>query len=368
MTRFKYDYMDVRICSALDKFTPRRIHQISVHLGIPESTLRHRIHRLIDLELLKLSINPRYNYLGLISAIVRIDYNPKYIEHLYSSLGENPYLLCLQKIYSSKPALFMFYSIPIESKKHLLRYLDKIVKMGFATNYSIDWLMDFHRNNFNIKWFDEKMMRWIFNWKHLHNYFKKCLKDFDEDKIYTHFEEKVYNKIRDNYDIQLLEAMEESGDLSLSELSNKLNTTVQNLHYHFHRHVIQGNLVESYIIVFEKFLKDTVLYPVFHIVFEKNKYMKIFSDILKGSPIVEFIGYGIGDNKMIQIGIIPMNIFGDYINLLDRMVSEGYVKDYSHYFMEKNFIECKRKLPYSYYNKIGWNYDYEAYIDKLNKF
>ena len=365
--KIKYDYMDMKIISALGVFTPRKIHRISLELGIPESTLRHRIHRLINTGLMKMSINPRYDYMGLISAVVKLDYNPKYIEYFSASLKDNPYLLCLQKIYSSKPELFGFYSIPVESKKYLIHYMDKIVELGLARDYSIDWLLYFHRVNTDVKWFDEKKKIWIFDWKFFYEAFLKTLENLGQSEDYVFREDKILNKIRDEYDIIILNAMEESGDISLSDISLTLDTTVQNLHYHFHKHILAERLVESYIIHFEKFARENAIYPMFLIEFEKSEYMKSFSSVLEGSPIIEFTGHIMRDNIMLQIGVIPMNIFREYIELLDKMISEGYIKSFRHYFMQSNFLDCKRNLPYKNFKGLRWKYDHEDYISKLEK-
>ena len=367
MSKIKYDYISMKIISSLGIFTPRKIHEISLELGIPESTLRHRIHRLISTGLMRMSINPRYDYMGLISAVVKLDYNPKYIEYFSASLKDNPYLLCLQKIYSSKPELFGFYSIPVESKKYLIHYLDKIVELGLARDYSIDWLLYFHRVNADAKWFDERKKRWIFNWKILYKNFLKDLENLGQGEGQVPHEEKILNKIRDKYDIILLKAMEESGDISLSDISRTLDTTVQNLHYHFHKHILTEGLVESYIIHFERFAGEPAIYPIFLIEFEKSEYMKLFSSVLEGSPIIEFTGDIMRGNIMFQIGVIPMNIFSEYIDLLDKMISEGYVKTFRHYFMQSQFLDCKRSLPYKNFRDLRWKYDHEDYIGKLEK-
>ncbi len=367
MPKIKYDYMDMKIISALGVYTPRRIHQTALELGIPESTLRHRIHRLIDTGMMKMSINPRYDYMGLISAIVRINYNPKYIDNFSATMKDNPYLLCLQKIYSSKPELFGFYSIPVESEKYLVHYLDNAVKLGLARDYIINWLLYFHRVNTDVKWFDPKREKWIFDWKFFYKAFIESLEKSDLSKSYIPEEEKIWSKIRDEYDVILLNAMEEYGDISLSDIAPTLNTTVQNLHYHFHKHILSEGLVESYIIHFDKFARETAIYPMFLIEFDKNEYMKLFSHVLEGAPILEFTGYIIGGNIMLQIGVIPMNIFSKYIELLDKMTSEGYIKTFNHYFMESHFLECKRSLPYRNFKGLRWKYDHEDYISKLEE-
>jgi DNA-binding Lrp family transcriptional regulator len=94
--------MDVQIVGGLNKYTPRRIHKISQVLKIPESTLRHRINRMLRLGLMKMSINPKYNYLGMLNGLVRIQYDPKHTDRLLESMRQNPFALCVQKIYSVK--------------------------------------------------------------------------------------------------------------------------------------------------------------------------------------------------------------------------------------------------------------------------
>ena len=180
-------------------------------------------------------------------------------------------------------------------------------------------------------------------------------------------EEKVYNKIKDKYDINLLDAMEEMGDISLSDLSEKLNTTVQNLHYHFHRHILGEDLVEAYIMHFAKFLNIPVLYSVIYIDFEEAETREVLTKSVENLYILEFIGYVLGGNKIVQIGAMPINAFLSYVEFLDKLLADGYIKDYRHFFLENNLLDCKKKLPYNLFRRGGWVYENEKYMSSIEK-
>ncbi len=367
MGRYGFDAMDVKIVAGLNKYTPRKIHKISQVLNIPESTLRHRINRMLRLGLLKMSINPRYDYLGMLTAVLHIKYNPKHVDRLVSSLKENPYALCIQKIYGVKPEIFVFYAVPIESKKYLVYYMDKMLEMGLAYDYKLFWMTFLKRVKMDSKWFDGRSKQWKFDWRKLYEKFLSEREKYIKEGVELSLEEKVYNKIKDMYDIRLLEAMEEMGDISLSDLSQKLNTTVQNLHYHFHRHILGEDLVEAYIMHFAKYLNTPVLYPVVYIDFEKADMREILTRTVDDLYALEFIGYVLGGNKVIQIGAMPISTFLGYVEFLDRILADGFIKKYKFYFLEKNLLDCKKKLPYHLYKRGGWTYENEKYIMSLER-
>jgi DNA-binding Lrp family transcriptional regulator len=366
LARYGYDYLDVRIVDGLSRFTPRKIHHISTVLKVPESTLRHRIHRMLRLGLLRMSINPRYENLGLVPAIVQFKYRPIHTEKLISILLDNPYALCVQRVYGSQSEVFSLFTVPLERKKYLIYYLDRVVDTEWADDYDMEWIIHHHRVYHSSEWYDPENKVWTFDRERLYSKFIKNVDKVGIEEIYE-LEDKVSNRIQDDYDISLLSAMEDEGDISLSALSTKIGTTVQNLHYHFHKHILKNELVESYIIHFNKYLGMRVLHPVFHIEFSRREYRRAFSDTVEGLSYIEFNSHALDGKKFIQASTMPIDIFMEYINFLDMLMKDGYINSYSHYLMENNIVDCKRKLPYELFIDGSWVFDEEKYLETLTR-
>jgi hypothetical protein len=81
--------------------------------------------------------------------------------------------------------------------------------------------------------------------------------------------------------------------------------------------------------------------------------------------LLEFVGYILGGNKAVYIGSMPIHMFRDYVEFLDRLLAEGYIKNYAHYFMEENILDCRKALPLHLYKRGVWNYENEKYIGSL---
>jgi len=363
LARKGYDHLDVKIVDGLYKFTPRKFRKIAEFSKIPESTLRHRINKLLAQNLLKMSINPKYQNLGLLTAIVKLDYAPEVGEELINAMKVNPFALFIDRTFSEKPYIHAVYTVPIESEKFLIYYLDRMVDLDLIYNYELERVVSLHRNSLDSSYYDPETKSW----------------GFDEEKLYQRFEEmldkaqppegevKIINKIKDEYDVIILKALEEFSDVKLTEVAVRTDTTVQNLHYHYHRHILENDVIEQYINHLRIFYNVPVLHPLFYIEFNKGEYLDAFMKTVEGLYMIEYNAVLLGGSRLMQFATVQNTYLMNYMRLLERLQANGYVKSFKHYLMQSSFEESKSMLPYDNYTESGWNYMDEMYVEKIRE-
>ncbi len=363
LARKGYDYLDVKIVDGLYKFTPRKFRKIAEFSKIPESTLRHRINKLLSQHLLKMSINPKYQNLGLLTAVVKLDYAPEVGEELIEAMRVNPFALFIDRTFSEKPYIHAVYAVPIESEKFLIYYLDRMVDLDLIYNYELERVVHLHRNSLDSQYYNPETKTWGFDEEALYQRFVNMLNQAKAPET----EVKIINRIKDEYDIIILSALEKFSDVKLTEVAEETDTTVQNLHYHYHRHILENDVIEQYINHLKIFYNQPVLHPLFQIEFEKGEYLDAFMKAVEGLYIIEYNAVLLGGSRLIQFATVQNTLLMNYMRLLEKMQANGYIKNFKHYLMQNSFEEAKSMLPYDAYSETGWNYMDEVYVEKIRE-
>lgn len=363
LARKGYDYLDVKIVDGLYKFTPRKFRKIAEFSKIPESTLRHRINKLLSQNLLKMSINPKYHNLGLMTAIVKLDYAPEVGEELIKSMKINPFALFIGRTFSEKPYIHAFYTVPIESEKFLIYYLDRMVDLDLIYNYELERVVSLHRNSLDSSYYDQETKTWRFDENELYEKFTGSLDAAQAPEA----EVKIINRIKDEYDIIILRALEKFSDVKLTEVAAETDTTVQNLHYHYHRHILENDVIEQYINHLRIFYNLPVLHPLFYIEFEEGECLDAFMKTVEGLYMIEYNATLMGGSRLIQFATVQNTYLMNYMRFLEKLQADGYVKRFKHYLMQSSFEESKAMLPYDNYTESGWQYMDEVYVEKIRE-
>lgn len=364
MARKGYDFIDVKIMDGLYVHSPRNLRAAAEHSSVPESTLRHRIHKLVERGLLKLSINPRYDYLGLLVGIVKMDYSPDVVNQLIEAMEVNPYALNIQKIYSEKPYIFALLTVPVEYKKFLIYYLDRMIDIDIISNYELEWVYRLKHVSTSKEWYDPETRRWSINVEKLYRRFRD---EVERGEVELR-EEVIYNKIKDVFDVVILEGLEIYSDMKLTDLVDKAETTVQNLHYHYHRHVLEGELIGEYINYLKIFWDKPVLHSLIYIDFVNAETREAFDRAVEGLYLVEYNAFIMGGNRLVQMCTLQNEDLSQYINFLERLVADGYIESFKQYLMDKSVLEEKKILPYRLYEEeSGWIYRDEEYVEAIRR-
>lgn len=363
LARKGYDHLDVKIVDGLYKFTPRKFRKIAEFSKIPESTLRHRINKMLSQNLLKMSINPKYQNLGLMTAIVKLDYAPEVGEELINAMKINPFALLIGRTFSEKPYIHAVYAVPIESEKFLIYYLDRMVDLDLIYKYELERVVSLRRNSLDSNYYDPETKTWSFDENELYEKFVANLNVAEAPES----EVKIINRIKDDYDVIILRALEKFSDVKLTEVAAETDTTIQNLHYHYHRHILENDVIEQYINHLRIFYNLPVLHPLFQIDFEKGEYLDAFVKTLEGLYMIEYNAILLGGSRLIQFTTVQNTYLMNYMRLLEKLQADGYIKRFKHYLMQSSFEESKAMLPYDNYTESGWNYMDEVYVEKIRE-
>jgi DNA-binding Lrp family transcriptional regulator len=238
-----------------------------------------------------------------------------------------------------------------------------MVSLGILDSYELLWSTCFHRVNTTTTWYNLKREGWDFRWNELINEVDQAsielpvtLRDPDDFPI-----------LADEIDIFILKELEKDATISLSDLAKMLGTSIQNVHYHFKKHIEGRFLIEDYQIVFKKFDLETSVFPRFIIEFPNHQYLAKTANVFRNKPFTEVLGKILDTNKLLVAAYLPLKEFFNMLRTLNRMVALGIIKSYNYrivYPLEKSE---RQTIPYKNFQKGSWIFEADKYIERLHE-
>ena len=360
--KLKYDALDLIIVEALGKYGPRNIYKISKYLDIPESTIRHRIGMLQKKKLLALRTNVYHTNIGLKKGIVRVETNPAFANYINDFLMANDYWIFVKNIHGNKEGGYSVYTIPIEHTNKLIDFMEELKDLGVIWNYRLMWSTCFHRVNPTTSWYDLKNERWDFKWNQL-------IKDIElanTDLPITLKDPPCFPILADEIDLFILKELEKDATISLSDIAKMLNTSVQNVHYHYKAHIIKNFLIEDFSIYFMRFDPYKSVTPVFFIEFPNYKYLAKVANAFRDKPFAEVLGKILESNKLMVSAYLPIEEFFKMLETLNTMAELGFIRDYEYYLMSQVEKGKRQTINYEKFINGKWLYEHDLYIQRIH--
>lgn len=362
LTNLPYDHVDLTIIEELGKYGPRNISRIAKKLKISESTIRYRIGKLVEKGLLRLSTNVYHTNIGLKKHIVFAPLNPKYHGHIFD-LMDSYYFGYLRIVYDKRPYIFGVHLAPPKISDRLDKFLSEATNLGIIEDYKVLHSTCFHNVNPAAEWFDFKNNCWNFPWHAMLSEIEGAPTDLPP----TLKDPREFPILADELDIYILKELEKDPTIPYIKLAKNLNTTPQNVRYHYVNHVIKNNLIENFDVAFFRFPPENSLIVVALLDFPNETYLAKVANVMVDKPFSEVYGKILKQCKLLACLYLPVSEFGNLVRFLNNMVSAGYLRNYEFFFTPA--IEPSRTftIPYEFFKEGDWRFpDIDSVINDLH--
>lgn len=351
LTSLPYDQIDLAIIEELGKYGPRNISRIAKRLKISESTVRYKIRKLIEKGLLMLSTNVYHTNIGLKKHVVFASLNPKYHKHIFD-LMNSYYFEFLNVVYNKRSYIFGVHLAPPELSDQLSEFLDEMSRLEIIEDYKILYSTCFHNVNLSVAWFDFKNSCWSFSWHNMLDEIEKASTELP----FTLKDPKEFPILADELDIYILKELEKDPMIPYIELAEKLNTTPQNIRYHYINHIIRNRLIENFDVAFYRFPPESSLFIIAFLDFTNETYLAKVANAMMNRPFSEVYGKILKQHKLLAYLYLPVSEFGSLVRLFNSMVSAGYLKDYEFFFSPAIELGLRFTIPFMYFKEGKWQF------------
>ena len=360
-TRPKIDYKDLQIIEGLSKYTPRNILKISREIGIPESTIRYRIRTLIKRGVLRLYTNVYHTNIGLKKHVVFTKYNPIYKDDIYNLINAYSPIYML-KVYSGAIGSFSVHIIPPNLSNDLEKYFKELVKLDVIHDYKVYHSTCFHNINPITDWFDIISGNWIFGWDTL----IEDIQDEESKLPITLKDPNDFPILADRLDINILRLLELDPTITYTAIAKKLDTTPQNIKYHYEEHIVKNFLIEDFDIQIRRFNPRTSTLVIGLLNFTSMDMLAKAANAFERRAFSEILGKILGRESLLGIFYLPNNELWRLVDSLNDMVKVGILKYYEVFFSPLSERGKAYTIPYQYFADDHWMFpSLDYYLERL---
>jgi DNA-binding Lrp family transcriptional regulator len=360
----KLDYVDVKILEGLAENGPRNVTRLAKQLGIPRGTVISRIKRMSTSFYLRLVTNIYHTNLGMKKGVVYAKARPGQEDLLLDCMKINKFYIYLSRCFGTFEGCIGIYVIPVKYTAEFEAFVQDLKSLGVAENIILLWSTCFHTVNRTTVWFDSSCEEWIFPWD---DWLEEIFSEPSE-LPYTLKDPESFTLKADKMDLLILKEMEKDATITLAEIARKLGTTLQNICYHFKRHIIQNGLIEDFQIAILPFERSTSDMLFFTFRFDNVEKMSKFAQSLLDKPFIFIVGKVLGKTTLLSQVYLPRIEFRNFIDALSKLARENFLESYDYVFQDLRPGRWIREtIPYQLFEGGSWIYRHEEHIENLYK-
>lgn len=351
---------DLKIVEALGLYGPRNLALIARKLRVNGDSLRKRVKRHISPQVF-LNINIYHTNLGLRKCVVFAEAITGKEKLLYESLKTHDYYVYASRYYGNCEGSLAIYAIPAGREDDFKEFIGELKKRKIANETKLFWSTCFHTVNPTSNWFDVNSEKWVFPWD-------EWLEEIPRKKIklpLSLIDPPEYPQKADYSDVFILKELEKDATISFEQIGKQLGVTKQAVKYHFEKHIIKNDLIETFQVIsfpYDKAISDFFFFTFW---FHTNADMAKFAMALLDKPFTCSIGKIFGQNALIVQLYLPRVEFREFIDRLAELCTKGHLKEYQCVIQDWRKIK-RQTIPYQCFRKGKWLYDQDAYYKKLN--
>jgi len=358
----KVDDTDIRILEELSLLGPRNLALIAEHLDKPTTTVRYRVKRMLDENILFFHINPYHTNMGLKKAVLFVEAQPGYEDVLLECMRLHNYWLFLCRVYGPYEGCGGVWTIPKGKEDYLVEYLKGLVDVGVARSVEINWTTCHEGIPVLSRWYNEDLNRWTFDWGE----WEREVGTIEGELPWTMIEPSDWPILVDKEDLLIIKELEIDGKATLTSIAKKLGIPLEKVKYHFREHVSKRNLVEGYQLDLARFPLLVCEYLFFKFEFDSHDKMRKFALTLHDKPFPIFMGKVLGEDSFVTQFFMPKWEFRKFIKSLSKLINKGLLRDY-HYLLQDPYQVWRETIPYQHFHNGKWSYDQEFYIEERNQ-
>jgi DNA-binding Lrp family transcriptional regulator len=361
---FKFlDRINASILEGLAEHGPRNLSVLAKSLGLPITTVRFRLNKMIKYGFLLINANLNMPKLGLIRGFLVADAPIGCQDKLFETILNADYWTYIVRCYGKIDGYCAYFAFPSNYRAELQKYWEKAAQMQILSDYKFFWITNSKVTPPIFSWYDFEKKEWQFQWE-------KWIAEIRENSdALSHIlrGSENYDIMADEIDLLILKELEKNGAISLKDLTNVVKITPQSIGNRYKKHVIQRKLIVDYNIdVYPYPLQISDLYT-FIIDFKSEKALVKFSNASSRKPFMISTAKVLGKNSLIANVYILKTEFPNLIKSLNQLYSDGLVENFFYVTLDPSSYR-RQTISYEHFENGKWKYNAKEKMEKQKEF
>jgi DNA-binding Lrp family transcriptional regulator len=353
------DRTNVKILSAMWKYGPRNLLEVSRRTGIPFTSVYHRVAKLETKSKRVAALIPQVSGLGLVRLVVLVSANPGCEDRVTAALKLPNYWRSVNRC----EGIFTHLSvqlIPAKSLKQFKRYIKRLQELGLVTKTSIIPTGEYIPNFPNFSYYSPTSNEWTFEWGN-------WLAAMSKKPTETIKDPESYDIRADKKDMLIVKELEKNGRKSFAELAPLLGISLQGVKYHYDKKLVPTGIVKYFGFDVWPYPEEVSAYHELLLNFKNSQDMNRFVSLVPELFFVLGIAKVLHQNGLVVRTYSLQKQVPNLFTFLSEMTQRGHLESYS--AIRQNFVmRDVQTISYELYNdENGWAFDLKKDLAELSK-
>ncbi len=352
------DQTNIKILSAMWKFGPRNLLEISRRTGIPFTSVYHRVKKLqFKWKRIAILIPPE-SKLGLMRSAVLVTAKSGAEEKVTEALK----IPNLWRSVNRCEGTFTHFSvqlIPVEHVRQFRTYIKQLLKSNLITDSKIILTGQYVPNFPNFKYYNPALNEWTFPWK-------SWLIALKRKPTRTLEDPKDYRNLADKSDMLIVKELEQDARKTFADIAPKLGITLQGVKYHYDRRLVASGIVKYFGFDVWPYPEEVSAYHEILLEFTNSLAMNRFYSLLGELFFVLGAAKVLRQNSLLVRTYMLQRQVSSMFSFFSKMTQRGYLKSYS--AVRQDFTErAWQTISYELFDeKKGWTFNIDKCLRQLS--
>ncbi len=355
----RLDETNIKILTAMWKYGPRNLLEVSRRTRIPFTSVYHRVAKLSDKAKHFVYLMPQVSRLSLVRIVVLAAASPGREASVTAALK-------LPNIWSSVNLCEGAYThlsinyVPEKFVKEFRTYIRRLSELRLVTSTSVILTGELYPNFPNFTCYNSSSHQWKFDWTTwLKAARKKPTKIIEDPKSYA--------LSANGKDLLIIRELQKNARMSFADLAPMLGISLQGVKYHFDKKLVPSGIVSNYVFEVLPYPVDVSASHEVILRFTNNAAMNKFYSIISQLFFVQGVTKVLRQNTLIVRTYVLQKQLANMFALLSELAKERSLESYTSVRLDLLHKEAQTIPCELFDDHAGWTFDLKRCLKELTK-
>jgi DNA-binding Lrp family transcriptional regulator len=354
------DRTNIRILSAMWKYGPRNLLEVSRRTGIPFTSVYHRMTKIESKAEETTYLIPSVSGLGMVRTAVLVTAAPGCEDEVTRALKAPN----LWRSIGPCEGTFTHISVqlvPVKFLREFKSYIQQLVDKNLITNFNLIYTGDYVSNFPDFDYYDPVKSEWKFDWEGwLSSLSEKHAPDSIDDP-------EGYTLIVDKKDLMIMKELERDGRKSFADVAQATGMTPQSVSYRFDQKLVASGVARCFQFRIHPFPIEVLAYHQLMLEFSKKEDMEKFFSIVPKLFFIVGVAKVLRQNALMVETWMLESQLQNMFAFFSHMARAGFLKSYSAVRMDFRSRLTQTISDELFDDERGWVVDFEGCSSELSK-
>jgi DNA-binding Lrp family transcriptional regulator len=352
------DRTNIKILSAMWKYGPRNLLEVSRRTGIPFTSVYHRVAKLEASSSRVSYLIPNISRLGMIRYVVLVTARSGYEDRVGEALRIPGWWWSFNRCEGAF-SHHSIHAVPAKISDQFKEYLRSVLKSGLISRLEIIPTGEQQPNFPDFKHYDPTTNRWTIPWK-------RWLESLRKAKPYRSLRDpEGYPVLADKKDLLIVKELEKNGRRRYSDLASMLKMTLPGVKYRYDRRLVPNGIVGNFALEVHPYPPEVSAFHEVMLEFTStssmNKFVSLIGDLFF---IIGFSKVLRRNSLMVRTTILQSQLLNMF-DFFSEMARAGMLHSFSSVRLDFS-VRRTQTISYELFDdKTGWMFDLNQCLTKL---